>query len=99
MIKVKSPKFLYFFTRDRAVIAMSVFCFLIYRDILKPEDINHEEIHWMQCKECLFIGFWILYFYFQIVNGYDNNPFEIEAYKNENNLSYLQQRKLYAWAK
>ena len=62
--------------------------------------IHHEEIHAVQAKEC---HGWIIY-YFQYLwqwisagFNYHSIQFEKEAYANENNLNYLQQRPAFAW--
>lgn len=79
--------------------AMS-FCGLLFaRNSSKPlslETVNHEEIHYSQQKEWLFIGFFILYFIEFIFKGYMNISFEREAYNNSSNLNYLKTRKHYA---
>ncbi len=50
---------------------------------------NHEKIHYKQCIDCWVIGFYPLYLYYHIKYGYKNNPFEVEAFDNEDNLEYL----------
>ena len=59
--------------------------------------VNHERIHLYQQLELLYIGFIIWYLIYQIKYGYRNNPFEIEAFDNENDLDYLKSRKWYSW--
>ena len=70
--------------------------------------LNHEKIHLKQYNETLIIGFLPLYFIFWIFNlikyrnfdkAYRNIPFEKESYENENNLSYISDRKKYNWLK
>lgn len=70
--------------------------------------INHETIHWYQQLELGILPGWILYLFYYIkgrVQGlnhdeaYRNNPFEKEAYQNEDNLDYLVTRNKYAWTK
>lgn len=71
------------------------------------QHLNHERIHLQQQKECLIIGFYILYAYEYLVNriiykmyhttAYFNIRFELEAYENQTNLKYLDTRKRYAW--
>lgn len=67
---------------------------------------NHERIHWEQYKECLIVGFLILYCMFWIkgiLSGYSRTdsylsiPFEREAYENDINLEYLNTRKKFTW--
>ena len=64
--------------------------------------INHEKIHLKQQKELLIIFFYLFYVLewsikmFTYKNSYltyQNLSFEREAYQNENNLSYLKNRK------
>ena len=68
--------------------------------------INHENIHIAQCNELLVVGQALLYVLFFVVGlfryrsvklAYKNNPFEREAYDNQSNLKYLEERKWFAW--
>ena len=68
--------------------------------------INHEKIHIHQQYELLFLGFWILYLTFWLIglvkrrdwySAYVNNPFEIEAYSHDQDPTYLNGRRAYAW--
>ena len=45
--------------------------------------VEHEKIHIKQQERGLVIGFYIKYLYFQWKYGYDNNPYEIEAYAHQ----------------
>ena len=64
---------------------------------------NHEKIHTAQMKEMLYIGFYIWYAFEWVVklfgrcNAYRNISFEKEAYDNEENFSYLNDRRRFAW--
>jgi len=67
---------------------------------------RHETIHFQQQLELLFIIHWFLYVMFWIIGtviyrsaslGYENSPFEREAYDNERRYTYLEKRKRYAW--
>lgn len=70
-------------------------------------DLRHEAIHTRQCYEMLIIGFYLWYLfqwlflliYFHGDNhlAYRNICFEREAYMNEDNLDYLQNRKMFNW--
>ena len=75
---------------------------------------NHETIHFKQQIELLIVGFYLWYIieYFlrlckfwvkgkqaNTVIAYRNISFEREAYSNQNNLSYLKNRKPYSWLK
>ena len=70
--------------------------------------INHESIHIKQQEEMLILPFYIWYvtewiikvpIYFSFQKAYRNISFEREAYDNDDNLSYLSDRKHYAWIK
>ena len=97
MIHIRAPRFLKTVTFSEHTRGLSLFCFLIYRDELTPELINHEEIHWRQCLEGLVIGFWIHYFYYLFTVGYRNIPYEKEAYENDHDLNYLKRRRFWQW--
>ena len=60
-------------------------------------DLNHENIHGKQQLELLVIFFYIIYVIEWIFKGYRKISFEIEAYKNEENLDYLKNREFFAW--
>lgn len=68
--------------------------------------VNHERIHTRQEIELLFIPFYILYileWLFRLIQyrnfdkAYRNISFEREAYRNGNDLTYLNSRKLFSW--
>ena len=61
--------------------------------------INHEKIHLQQQKELLFIGFVVWYFIALYRKGYYNVSFEIEAYTNQSNLTYLKHRSWFSFYK
>jgi hypothetical protein len=88
---------------------LSFFIFIWICKLTKDEVklVRHEKIHFLQQVELLFIFHWILYAYFYLVARYKGhghhiayryNPFEIEAYNNEQDVSYLKTRKPFAWA-
>lgn len=89
--------------------AMALFPFMLFKDPgqkTHPILINHEKIHFVQQIELLIIPFYILYFFFYLINliryrnhakAYFNICFEKEAYANERNLKYLQNRGFYSW--
>jgi len=73
-----------------------------------PVFMNHEHIHLRQQVEMLIIPFYILYGLHYLVNrikyrehdkAYRHICFEREAYGNESDLSYIPQRKFWAWIK
>ena len=67
---------------------------------------RHEPIHYLQQRELLRVVQWILYGLFYVIGlvkyrdgqtAYYENPFEREAYANDENRNYLKERKPYAW--
>lgn len=77
-------------------------------DRLTERDINHERIHTDQMEEMLYIGFYLWYsieFLIKLLITFNwkracySISFEQEAYENERNLEYLNQRKHGAWLK
>lgn len=72
---------------------------------ISEQDLNHESIHTVQMKEMLYIFFYIWYIVEWVIrlfkkgNAYRNISFEQEAYNNEDNLEYLNNRKHYEWFK
>ena len=90
-------------------ITLFPFIFITKRELLdNPYFINHEKIHIQQQKELFVIFFYIWYiadFIFKYIKyknwekAYKNIIFEKEAYQNENNLQYLNQRKKFSFLK
>lgn len=87
---------------------LSFFIFIWICRIEKDEKrlVRHEQIHFWQQVEMLFIFHWLFYAFFYIVlrskghghyTAYRYNPFEIEAYEHEPELTYLSKRKPFAW--
>lgn len=72
-----------------------------------PHIINHEKIHTAQMKELLYVGFYVAYLFewlyrllFHTKTAYRGISFEVEAYKNQYNYTYLKNRKKFAqWRK
>jgi len=93
---------------DRNIIGIQLFVWLFVDDKEKWQnnkvDLNHENIHFRQGVELLFIGFWILYGLNYLINlakfdkykAYRSIVFEKEAYNNEKDLTY---NKYYEWIK
>lgn len=87
--------------------AINLFGILFVRKgcIMSEVDINHEAIHTAQMEEMLYVFFYVWYIIEWVIrllmkgNAYKNISFEKEAYTNENNLSYLNARKMYSWFK
>ena len=70
--------------------------------------INHEKIHLRQQLELLVLPFYIVYlleflirclFYWDSYRAYQNLSFEREAYFNEDNPNYLNERKPFSFIK
>ncbi|WP_345189475.1 hypothetical protein [Algibacter agarivorans] len=70
--------------------------------------INHEKIHLRQQIELLIIPFYVCYIFEFLIRliqykkwhkAYKNISFEREAYFNENNLEYINNRPLWAFLK
>lgn len=90
------------------VYAIAIFPFVISKESLSHDVINHEKIHFKQQLELLIIPFYIIYSYFFFLNyikykdytkAYLSIPFEKEAYENEDNLNYLDERQMFSWIK
>lgn len=69
---------------------------------------NHEVIHTAQMKEMLYIPFYLCYIVEWLIRlavcldshkAYRSISFEREAYGNQGNLAYLEQRKRFSWVK
>ncbi len=90
---------------------ITLFPFIILRDKALKQDkriMNHERIHIRQQLELLVLPFYVLYLiefgvgflkYKNRMEAYMNISFEKEAYKNDVNLNYLNDRKWWAWVK
>lgn len=83
---------------------INLFGILFCRKQLNKIDINHEAIHTKQMQEMLYIPFYIWYvieYLIKLFTGstYRDLSFEREAYDNQYNLSYLNNRKHYSWIK
>jgi len=87
--------------------AITLYPFIIFRGTAEERVINHERIHIAQQKELLVIPFYILYGWFWLVNriihrdsgpqAYYNIPFEVEAYHNDADFTYIESRPRNAW--
>lgn len=87
---------------------INLFGVLFCRKILNKIDINHETIHTKQMQEMLYIFFYLQYVLEYLIRliiyrntklAYRNISFEREAYQNQYNLDYLNNRKHYSWLK
>lgn len=93
--------------------AMFFFGILFVRNDLESElkywDMNHEAIHAKQCKEMLGVFFYLWYiaeyvvrlfqYGFDTRKAYRNISFEREAYENQADMLYTDDRKIWAWVK
>jgi len=82
--------------------------FVFARGELTATSRQHETIHYHQQIEMLFVFQWLLYASFSVYGffkkssgkeAYYNNPFEREAYDNEKNVMYLDERPMWNWTK
>ena len=93
-------------------LAMTIYPFIFvkkkYRYMFNDKDIRHETIHSKQQIELLIIIFFIWYLleyifrifqYWNLNKAYRNICFEREAFANENNKEYLDNRKLFSFIK
>jgi hypothetical protein len=85
--------------------AINLFGIIFSRNELSAKSKNHESIHTAQMKELLYIFFYIFYLIEWLIrlclgkNAYHKISFEQEAYMNQSDFNYLENRKPYAWAK
>ena len=79
---------------------------VISRGEMSEEVKRHETIHYQQYLELAFVGFIVLYLGWWALNllkgqggdeAYFNIPFEKEAYCNDEDEDYLENRKRFAW--
>ncbi len=101
--------FKHFFYKN--YVGLSFWPFIILKnDSLRADDvlINHERIHLKQQLELLILPFYFLYitewllrslFYLNFYTGYQNISFEREAYMNEHNLNYTNERSPFSFMK
>ncbi len=95
--------------RHLGISGITLFPFIILRDKALKLDkriLNHERIHIRQQVELLVLPFYVVYLiefviglikYRNRLSAYMNISFEREAYKNDSDLNYLKERKLWAW--
>ncbi len=90
------------------IFAFSFGPFVFCRDEMPTRTRTHETIHYHQQIELLFVFQWILYGAFFLKGliceksgtaAYRHNPFELEAYDNDDDESYLEKRRLFSWMK
>ncbi len=76
------------------------------KDRITSYGMRHEAIHQKQCREMLYIFFYLWYViewlirivqYRKSKEAYYNTSFEREAYDNQYMSNYLKERKRYSW--
>lgn len=77
-----------------------------YKGRLSNKTINHETIHTLQQKELLYIFFYVLYICEWLIrlvtntnSAYRSISFEREAFQNESDYDYINNRKRFSWLK
>lgn len=95
----------------RHFVGIALWPFIVVKnEVLKEDDIfiNHERIHLRQQAELLVIPFYFVYLGEYIIRliqyrnsqeAYRNISFEREAYRMEDDLYYLENRKLWSFIK
>ena len=90
----------------KGFLAICLFGFVFSVRPLNPRELNHELIHAAQQRELLFLPFffwygleWLILFlkYRNAIEAYRHIRFEKEAYQHQNDLSYLERRKLFQY--
>lgn len=90
------------------IAGITLWPFILCTDDMGEVLLNHEKIHIKQQLELLVVGFYLVYgliYLYLRLNGkshyaaYMMLPFEQEAYSNQFNTNYLNERKHYAWIK
>lgn len=106
MLKIVVP-----FIKKIGIVGITLFPFIVFdskKSLYDVHIVNHEEIHIRQQIELLVLFFYIIYLleygigiikYRNKRKAYLNISFEKEAYDNEYNLEYLNNRKYYSFFK
>ena len=101
-----SPKFCQLISIFIDVQAITLYPCIIAKEPLGITTYNHEKIHLVQQRELWVIGFYALYVWYWLkakIKGLNSSdayfaiPFEKEAYKNQSNFKYLNDRKPHSW--
>jgi|TARA_R110000824_G_scaffold62352_5_gene165183 hypothetical protein len=86
--------------------AITLFPFILSREEMSEVTINHEKIHIEQQRELLVVFFYILYIWYWLIarvkgmnndDAYMNIPFEKEAYANQKDFKYIENRTKNSW--
>lgn len=93
------------------VAAMAIYPFILIQKVSYKKEVvlvNHEKIHHRQQLELLVVPFYLLYLLHYLYNllkyrkhqaAYLNIVFEKEAYTQQQNLTYLNTRRVFSWIK
>ena len=93
------------------VAAMAIYPFILIQKVSYKNEVvlvNHEKIHHRQQLELLIVPFYLLYLLHYLYNllkyrkhqlAYLNIVFEKEAYAQQQNLAYLNTRRMFSWIK
>ena len=107
-IVIVAPRFVKALSIIIDIYAITLWPFIISREEMSEDVLNHESIHIAQQKELLVLFFYLLYGWDYLVGlikykdkekAYYRIRFEQEAYENMYNQNYLTERKLYSWRK
>jgi hypothetical protein len=88
------------------ITALSFGPFIFLKHKRNPVLENHETIHFFQQLELLFVFQWLLYAVFYVAGliryrdrqtAYYSNPFEKEAYTNQRDMNYIEERPWFNW--
>ena len=96
-------KFAKILSGGRKGIALWPFAFIVPEIKDDMDMVTHEKIHLAQQQELWVIPFYVLYVLFWVKglvkkkNAYLSIPFEKEAYANEKDKDYLENRKSFSW--
>ena len=101
VVSRRAIRFFEWILNSEGIRGLAFFPFIFINDAsdIYPELINHEKIHLRQQLELGIIPFYIWYLIALYRVGYMNISFEKEAYANENDLTYLQNRRIFAFKK
>lgn len=97
-----------FLPLGKSYLAINLFGVIFAKGELNSVLRNHEYIHTLQQREMLFLFFYLWYvleWIFRVIQyrsfnkGYYHISFEEEAYTNQRNLIYDQERHRFAWWK
>ena len=103
-----APRFLKAISWVVDIVAITLYPFIISREEMSEDVLNHESIHIAQQKELLVVFFYLLYGWDYLKGfikfrdkelAYRRIRFEQEAYSHMFNEHYLDNRKPYSWRK